>query len=338
MNKSNQKTTILISGVIVAALAFGSIALMNTYNVKAADEGITPTPQSPNPQDGKGGFRGNPANEQKYLAEALGITEDELTAAQQTATEAAITEAVEQGIITQEQADKMLNNENGLPGIGFLRRGRPGESQTENTIDYDALLADALGITTDELKTARETARDNMQAEAIANGDISQDQEDLIKIRQALSSYIHPEELQAEALGITTDELKAYREARTSMAEILSAVGMTETEYQEALKAAYETALTKAVSDGAITQEQADLYLTNYDKGMPGMGGPGQGGQGQPPNRNNSDTNASGTPQTPGQSGPGGPGGGSGGPGWFGGPGGFGRGPGAPTPTATPES
>jgi len=343
MSKINNKFAIMIGGVIIAALTLGSLAFVYTNNAKAAEDGTTPTPQANNPPDGKGSPRGNPTDENKYLAEVLGITEDELTAAQQEATEAAIQAAVDQGLITQEQADEMLNNDKGFPGFGFFGRGRPGETQSENTIDYDALLAKALGITTDELKTAREEARETMLADEVANGDISQEEVDLMSIRQAVASYINRDELQAEALGITTDELKTYREARTSMEDILTAVGLTEEEYQAALKAAYEAALAKAVSDGAITQEQADLYLANYDKGMPGMSGPGQGGQGQPPAQNSDSQSASGTPQAPGQGSPGGPGGGPGGPGGgHGGAGGFG-GPGGngspfPTPTATPAS
>ncbi len=336
MSKLKNKFAIMIGGVIVAALTLGSLAFVYTSHAKAADDGTTPTPQGFNPQDGKSGFRGNPTDDQKYLAAVLGITEEELTAAQQEATKAAIQEAVDQGIMTQEQADEMLNNDKGFRGFGFFGRGRPGETQTEDTIDYDALLADALGISTDTLKAAREEAQENRLADAVANGDITQEEVDLMKIRQAVASYTNPEEMQAEALGITTDALKAYRDEGKSWEDILSAVGLTEEEYQEALKTAYETVLAKAVSDGAITQEQADLYLANNDKGMPGMGGPGQGRQGQPPAQNRNPQSAAGTPPAPGQGGgPGGPGG-FGRPGGFGGPGGMGN-PG-PTPTATPES
>lgn len=275
----------------------------------------------------------------KYLAEALGITEDELTAAQEVAAEAVLKAAVDQGLITQEQADEMLESDKGFRGFGFGGRGRPGEAQSENPIDYDAYLAEALGITEDALKTARQEARELMLAAAVANGDISQEQFNSMEVNQALRDTINYQALQAEALGITEDELKAYRDERKSWEDILTAVGMTEDEYQEALQAAHEAALAKAVSDGVITQEQADLYLENYDKGMPGMGGPGKGEQGQPPARNGGDQSASGTPPAPGQGGGpgvGGPGGRPGRPGGFGGAGGN-ENP-LPTPTATPES
>lgn len=328
--------TLILGGVVIAAVALGSMSLVSTLDVKAADEG-TEEPQTSNPPDRKGGFRGNPGEDNQYLAEALGITEEELSAAQEEATEAAIAAAVEQGLITQEQADEMLNSDRGFRGFGFGGRGRPGESESEATIDYDALLAEALGITEDELKAARQEARELMMQAAVANGDITQEQLDLMDVNQALRDYINPQALQVEALGITEDELKAYRDAGTSWEDILSAVGMTEDEYKEALKAAYEAVIAQAVSDGVITQEQADLYLANYDggMGMPGMGGPGGGRQGQPPDQISSDPSASGTPPAPGQGG--GPGhGGPGGPGGFGGPGGNGS-PNA-TPTAESES
>ena len=61
---------------------------------------------------------------QALLAEALGISVEELEAAQQAAFEAAIAAAVDEGRITQEQADQMLEGD-GFPGRGFGHgRGR----------------------------------------------------------------------------------------------------------------------------------------------------------------------------------------------------------------------
>ncbi|MBN1538356.1 MAG: hypothetical protein JW908_16585 [Anaerolineales bacterium] len=328
MEKTKKIIATILGGVIITTLALGSMAFISYVNVKASDEGTEP--QGFDPQGGKGGPRGNHADEQKYLVEALGITEDELDAAQQEATAAAIQAAIDQGLITQEQADEMLSSDKGFRWFGFGGRGRPGESQTENTIDYDAYLAEALGITLDDLKAAREQARELMQAAAVENGDITQEQLDLMEVNQALRDYINPRALQVEALGISEEELKVYREAGTSWEDILAAVGMAEESYQEAYQAAYEAAIAKAVSDGVITQEQADLYLANLEKGMPGMGGMHRGGMGQPPDQNSADQNASGAPPAHSR------GGGPGGPGGFGRPGGEGN-P-YPVPTEAPES
>jgi len=342
MEKIKRHIKLILSGVIFTVVALGMVAFCFTSNGKAATQAtdVQTTEEPPV----KGGFPRNPGNDQKYLAAALGITEEELQAAQQEAMKAEIQDAVEQGLITQEQADEMLENGRGFHGFGFGKRGDNGENTSEEPTDPDSYLAEALGITVEELKAAREEARQAMLEEAIANGEITQEQVDLMEIRQSLSSYLNPMALQAEALGITEDELKAYRDERKSMEDILTAAGLTTEEYQEALQTAYEAAIAQAVSDGVITQEQADLFLANNEKGMPGLGfGPGRGG---PPSQNSDDANASSTP-VPGQEPPAGidgfgPGGGNGGFGPGGGPGGFGPGPFGerenPNPTPTESS
>jgi uncharacterized protein (DUF433 family) len=85
------------------------------------------------------------------LAEELGVDIADVEAAVKAVHEAAIQQAVEDGLITQEQADAMLNNIDRF-GVGKLRLG-------EGIIDCDAIkeaAADALGITVEELEAAHE--------------------------------------------------------------------------------------------------------------------------------------------------------------------------------------
>ncbi|MCB9148670.1 MAG: hypothetical protein H6641_07905 [Caldilineaceae bacterium] len=83
----------------------------------------------------------------EMLANALGITQAELQTAMQKIPELAIAKAVENGDITQEQADQMTQG-NGMRGLMALGVN----------IDQDALLAEALGITPEALTTARDNA------------------------------------------------------------------------------------------------------------------------------------------------------------------------------------
>ena len=67
------------------------------------------------------------------------------------------------------------------------------------------------------------------------------------------------------------------------MTTLLDEQGLTSEEFQQALQAAYEAALQKAVADGVITQEQADQLLSQQDgcfrmPGLPGMDGRKHGG------------------------------------------------------------
>ncbi len=222
------------------------------------------------------GERGSQDGGDELLAQALGITVEELQQAKQEANKAAIQQAVDEGYVTQAQADQLLAQD-GHPhgGRGFI------PFVPENAIDMDALLADALGISTDKLTSARESAFQAGLDQQIEDGRITEDQAEMIKAQRALKDTIDPNALMAEALGINSDQLQGYREQRMSMNAILEELGMTEEEFSAARTAAYEAALANAVQDGVITQAQADLLLANSADGM-GMG-PDGGRHGMPP-------------------------------------------------------
>ncbi|HVN54501.1 MAG TPA: hypothetical protein VMT46_09245 [Anaerolineaceae bacterium] len=187
------------------------------------------------------------------LAAALGITTDQLSAAYRTANTEALKDAVAQGLITQAQADQMAQN-------GERFHGMPG-----STIDDHALLAKALGISTDQLNSARQKALASSLATAVQNGTLTQAQADLIQGRSAL-----------------------YSNSR----------------FQDSMKSAFQTAVQQAVTDGVITQAQADQLLKDQPAmgGFPGydFGGPGDrhgfGGPGFAPNGSNGTPNV--TPTT----------------------------------------
>jgi polyhydroxyalkanoate synthesis regulator phasin len=157
------------------------------------------------------------------LAEALGITVEELQAAYEAAHAAAIEQAVEEGLLTQEQADDMLEGKRfGLRGQrGFHALGR----------GMNSFLADALGISVAELEAAQEQAHSDLLTKAVEDGKITQEEADLIQARSAIRGYV-----------------------------------------EEAMAEAYADALAQAVADGVITQAQADLLL---EEGRPGTRGPG---------------------------------------------------------------
>jgi len=167
-------------GLAVGTLALATVALVGTAIV----------PQSASAHGGPGGFgRGGimaPDTNNTYLADALGITTDELATAQEEATTAALDQAVEEGLITQAQADSIKENGARFPGAHGLF-GHFGSS----TIDMEALLADALGITTDELQAARTEASSTALDAAVEAGDITQEQADQMKAHQALQQYLY---------------------------------------------------------------------------------------------------------------------------------------------------
>ncbi len=228
----------LISMLAVGVLAIASVSGVLLYRTASAATS-TPTPPTGN-ETGRGGpgrgFDGGASNEE--LASALGITADELTAACQKASDAALAQAVTDGLITQAQADEFKIN-----GEAFPFGGRWMGWLKQQGVDYDALLAQALGITTDQLQAAYTKAADARIDQAVTDGKLSQEQADLMKGQRALSA---------------------------------------DQSFKSAMQTAFEAAVKQAVSGGVITQAQADLILqaaSQKGEGMSGfmMGGPGGG-------------------------------------------------------------
>jgi len=251
------------------------------------------------------------------LMDELGISEEEFQAAMQAAHEAAVQQAVEDGVITQVQADLILDSEAsfapGGPG-GSTGKDGPGELQgREGAANFpgrgenmDTYLAEALGISVEELQAARQKASEAAMDAAVESGEITEEQVNLMEVRQALKGYIDQKDLTATALGITVEELQAAREEGKSPRDLMDELGISTEDFQAAMQAAHEAAIQQAVDDGVITQEQADLILKSEMNLSPGGHGgfPGSGGgMGQP-----------GGPGQPGQNPPGGPNGFPGGP------------------------
>lgn len=201
----------------------------------AADTAVTA------PAQHRGGIAGGVSNE--YLAQALGVTAEELETAKQTAYQAAVDQALAKGLITQEQADAIA--ERGSTAGRLSRRYlRAITGSDDSSIDVNALLADALGITADELDAARAEAQNLALAAAVEEGRITQEQADQWKAKQALRTYLDEQGFQTETRSL------------------------------------YETMVQQAVEAGVITQEQADAILSSGFGGMHGFGGGHRGTRG----------------------------------------------------------
>ncbi len=227
----------VFGGLVAMALVFGAAASFaqsgegtNTPTTGIGTEGANDgTIQIP--RHGGWGHPGNggPEANEEALAEALGVTVEELEAAKTEARTAAINQAVADGVLTQEQADELLANGGG-------RMGRFGNMET--------YLAEALGISVEELQTARQTVFAANLADMVAAGEITQEQADMMLARQAVQGYVDVEAIQA------------------------------------AVQSIYADAITQALADGVITQEQADQLLSDQSFNAPGFGFGGGGHHG----------------------------------------------------------
>lgn len=237
LNKSKW-IRVLAGGLLVLVMALGVV----TAFAQTQDD-PTPTPETPTTEESDGSDsttttdtpsaysgRGHGLHvDSAALAEALGITEEELTAAKEEARAAAIAQAVSDGLITQAQADELLAN--GSSGRGY-----------HFGYDQDTYLAEALGITVEELEAARLEVYTAQLAEMVSAGTITQEEADLILAQKAVQNYVDSDA------------------------------------YQSAVQSIYADAVAQALADGVITQAQADELLANMTAQnfhFPGAGGHG---------------------------------------------------------------
>jgi lambda repressor-like predicted transcriptional regulator len=163
----------------------------------------------------------------------------------------------------------------GFPG--FDRGGRFGPG---NSFDYDAFIAEELGVSVADLQAARQAAQEAALDQAVTEGVITAEQADLIKARQALRQYINNEEILASVLGITTEELETARQEGKSLQYLFGELGLEPADIQSALQTAYEDALQQAIADSVITDSQAEQLQQNGFGGR-GLGAPGFGFHGR---------------------------------------------------------
>jgi polyhydroxyalkanoate synthesis regulator phasin len=246
MNKKIFRT--LIVSVLVLGIAFAGFSGMKAVFAQTTTP-ETPTTETPSTTDddvlpGKGYMMGS---DDDGLAAALGKTAAELQAARKAAFDLAVDQALADGALTQAQATQLkANNGNGW---GLLSRFVGSEELAK--LDEQALFAQALGITVDELNAAYAKVRADRLAELVASGRLTQEQADLMAAQEALQ-------------GSTT--------------------------FQADVKAGLEAAINNAVKAGTITQAQADALIAKIQSnegwgmgfgsfgGM--MGGKGMRGQG----------------------------------------------------------
>lgn len=176
---------IVASGALVVMTGFASLAVIPQTTLAASPSAAVDGARLPG--------RGGPQDD-TFLAQALGITVEDLDKAQETARIAGIDQALKDGLITQAQADALKENQRfgGRGGLDFFMRG--------SEIDHQSLLANALGITVEQLEAAVKAAADARLAQAVTDGKITQEQVDLMKARQALQTYIQEKGFYAEAV------------------------------------------------------------------------------------------------------------------------------------------
>lgn len=171
--------------------------------------------------------------------------------------------------------------EEAAPGVGA--KG-PARDRLFDKEAYDQALADALGISVDDLLAARETAKATLIQQAVDEGKLTQEQADAILNGEGLRSLgpiMTRDDANAAiagALGISVDELEAMKAEGKRLPQIAEELGVEMSAVEDALQTAFTQAVQQAVEDGTLTQEQADWLLQHKGNRRPGgEGKPGHG-------------------------------------------------------------
>lgn len=215
MNKKLIKK--IAAGVMVLAIFFtGFTGLKSVFAQTDTPEtpSTTEAPGAPSvPEENLMPGRGFQGGDDQNLAEALGKTAAELQQARKDAFEKAVDQALENGALTQAQADRLkAGNGNGW---GLLARYLSNEELAK--LDETALFADALGVSVEELNAAYAKLRSENLADLVESGKLTQEQADLMSAHEAL---MQSEEFQADVkAGIEAAIQNAVKAGTISQAQ-----------------------------------------------------------------------------------------------------------------------
>ena len=186
-------------------------------------------------------------------------------------------------------------------GIGASAQTPPDEDEPGYGQRYRELLAEELGISVDELTAAQTAARDKAIDEAVAAGDLTEEQGQKLKEREIGEGHLgfrlgaHAAgrmhraivsvfESAADVVGLPVEEIRERIAGGESLVTIADGQGIDEATLKADLVADLTAKINQAVTDGDIDQEKADMLLENLDEMVEraiNAEGPFGGGDGQ---------------------------------------------------------
>ncbi len=209
--KKSIKITLIAVGLVMV-LGLSAFTLANQVQAQGTPPTDRSKASSPNER-----INGNI----QALADELNISLETLQTAHIEAGTAFIQAKVASGELTQDQADEIIEDLDDSGHVVWRNRKSMVGVQSDA---FETYLAEALGITIEELQQARENVFMSEIAQAVTDGKLTQEQADLMIARKAIKSYL-----------------------------------------PDAMKAAQTSAINQALADGKITQAQADLLLSNLE-------------------------------------------------------------------------
>jgi uncharacterized protein YidB (DUF937 family) len=214
----------------------------------------------------------------RQIAQAKGMDAAEFETLMRDTRSQAVEQALAEGIITQEQADKFNENsadrtERRDARLQTLAEGlsMDGAELQERLYNGENLkdIAAEKGLDDEQFRQLMQNTRIQMIDLAVVNGTLTQERADKMKekINYAPTLLATTRDGIAEGLGMTPDELKSSLDSGKKLKDIASEQGLSKDQFKTLIQDARSQAIDQAVSDGVVTQEQGDKIREKMEQG-----------------------------------------------------------------------
>jgi len=173
-----------------------------------------------------------------------------------------------------------------VTGAAFANNDTTQSATADNMYQsFITKLAANLGVSQDQVTAAVDTTKQQMLDEAVTSGRLTQEQADKMAANKGLGFGCFGRDkgqnhmgngkdmrgngrnldMIATALGMTTDEINTELQAGKKLQDIVTEKGLTMDEFNQKMLELRKAAITQGVTDGKMTQEQADKMLQRME-------------------------------------------------------------------------
>lgn len=167
-----------------------------------------------------------------------------------------------------------------MAGAAFANPDRPQNAGLDNLYqNFVSKLAANLGVDQDKITAAIDATKKQMLNEAVQQGKLTQEQADKIASSKGFGfgmfGFRHNKEHHfrgpkldnaANVLGMTVDQLKTELQSGKKMKQIITEHGMTMDQFRQKMLELRKEAISKAVADGKLTQDQANKIIQRMEQ------------------------------------------------------------------------
>ena len=146
----------------------------------------------------------------------------------------------------------------GTIGGPFSGWGRPGMG---GDAGFETRMAEALGISVDQLRAAQDQAVDAGIKQAVDEGELAPNEAERMRTWRKLRPYLNPQALAARVLELTPEQLQTALDQGKSLWDLAQERQLDFGTGREKFLAAGKAAVQQAVADGAVSQQQADEFV-----------------------------------------------------------------------------